>query len=258
MDKKLKFQRCTKSAMRKRSVNVRVLPRTPRRRSTWRNASKLMFPIASNSEALILWQIQIKHILQIQLQKSHFLWPLRLIAVRAFQAGHEMRSVRFELVGKIYIILPNNLIIFSHIRCEKHMPNLCGVNQKQLSDALLEIKRNASSASSPGATKDQQMVNGVGHKFKVEFVKLDIKMHLKNIFPEFVPSPSRGQCWSWRQGGERRCCCWWRLGFATPIQIAAFPNPQSAWQRQLWKGEFIVRINGFVLHGFLSFFLWNI
>jgi hypothetical protein len=51
------------------------------------------------------------------------------------------------------------------------MPNLCGVNQKQLSDALLEIKRNAaiSSGASPTAmaAKEQQMVNGVGHKFKV-------------------------------------------------------------------------------------------
>ncbi|KAF7640424.1 Protein kinase C [Meloidogyne graminicola] len=58
-----------------------------------------------------------------------------------------------------------------HFRCEKHMPNLCGVNQKQLSDALIEIKRsatinNTNSSSSSSFVKEQQMVNGVGNKFK--------------------------------------------------------------------------------------------
>lgn len=28
-----------------------------------------------------------------------------------------------------------------HHKCQKHMANLCGVNQKQLSEALFEIKR---------------------------------------------------------------------------------------------------------------------
>ncbi|CAK5084326.1 unnamed protein product [Meloidogyne enterolobii] len=55
-----------------------------------------------------------------------------------------------------------------HFRCEKHMPNLCGVNQKQLSDALIEIKRSATTNTAPPsfANKDQQLVNGVGNKFK--------------------------------------------------------------------------------------------
>lgn len=49
------------------------------------------------------------------------------------------------------------------------MPNLCGVNQKQLSDALIEIKRSATTNTAPPsfANKDQQLVNGVGNKFKV-------------------------------------------------------------------------------------------
>ncbi|CAK5071679.1 unnamed protein product [Meloidogyne enterolobii] len=48
------------------------------------------------------------------------------------------------------------------------MPNLCGVNQKQLSDALIEIKRSATTNTAPPsfANKDQQLVNGVGNKFK--------------------------------------------------------------------------------------------
>uniref|UniRef100_A0A183BM98 Protein kinase C n=1 Tax=Globodera pallida TaxID=36090 RepID=A0A183BM98_GLOPA len=51
-----------------------------------------------------------------------------------------------------------------------HMPNLCGVNQKQLSDALLEIKR--STPPSSIGSKDgqqQQAVNGMGNKFKALF-----------------------------------------------------------------------------------------
>jgi hypothetical protein len=36
------------------------------------------------------------------------------------------------------------------------MPNLCGVNQKQLSDALLEIKRNAFTGSSPNSAGGSQ------------------------------------------------------------------------------------------------------
>lgn len=110
--------------------------------------------------------------LKVQFQKPHILWPLWLPFIWAFQTGHEMRSLRRQLVHsipfKFAYFIPT---YFSHFRCEKHMPNLCGVNQKQLSDALLEIKRNAaiSSGASPTAmaAKEQQMVNGVGHKFKV-------------------------------------------------------------------------------------------
>ncbi|KAI6220825.1 hypothetical protein M3Y99_01592000 [Aphelenchoides fujianensis] len=73
-----------------------------------------------------------------------------------------------------------------HYKCQKHMPNLCGVNQKQLSDALFEIKRGAHSASTPpnlgamhmggangaaGGTNslDRNGVNGMGNKFKALF-----------------------------------------------------------------------------------------
>uniref|UniRef100_A0A914W9D0 protein kinase C n=1 Tax=Plectus sambesii TaxID=2011161 RepID=A0A914W9D0_9BILA len=38
-----------------------------------------------------------------------------------------------------------------HHRCQKHMPNLCGVNQKQLSDALLDIKGGKSQSSTTSA-----------------------------------------------------------------------------------------------------------
>ncbi|KAL3102080.1 hypothetical protein niasHS_003489 [Heterodera schachtii] len=57
-----------------------------------------------------------------------------------------------------------------HNRCERHMPNLCGVNQKQLSDALLEIKRSTPPGSVGGGTaQQQQMFNGMGNKFKALF-----------------------------------------------------------------------------------------
>uniref|UniRef100_A0AC35FPL7 Protein kinase C n=1 Tax=Panagrolaimus sp. PS1159 TaxID=55785 RepID=A0AC35FPL7_9BILA len=73
-----------------------------------------------------------------------------------------------------------------HHKCQKHMPNLCGVNQKQLSDALFEIKRGTHSAStasappnlgnlsvsgSPMASEKQSnsVTNGVGQKFKALF-----------------------------------------------------------------------------------------
>ena len=36
-----------------------------------------------------------------------------------------------------------------HHKCEKLMSNLCGVNQKQLSEALWEIKRGSHNASCP-------------------------------------------------------------------------------------------------------------
>ncbi|KAI6180936.1 hypothetical protein M3Y98_00775100 [Aphelenchoides besseyi] len=69
-----------------------------------------------------------------------------------------------------------------HHKCQKHMANLCGVNQKQLSDALFEIKRGgAHSASTPpnvgngpmgsnGTNSlDRNGVNGMGNKFKALF-----------------------------------------------------------------------------------------
>lgn len=42
-----------------------------------------------------------------------------------------------------------------HHRCQRHMPNLCGVNQKQLSDALFDIKggkmgQSSTSSAPPG------------------------------------------------------------------------------------------------------------
>jgi novel protein kinase C delta type len=63
------------------------------------------------------------------------------------------------------------------------MANLCGVNQKQLSDALFEIKRGAHSASTPpnvgnlhlgGGTNSldrngPSTANGMGNKFKAFF-----------------------------------------------------------------------------------------
>ncbi|CAD5226032.1 unnamed protein product [Bursaphelenchus xylophilus] len=71
-----------------------------------------------------------------------------------------------------------------HHKCERHMPNLCGVNQKQLSEALFEIKRGAHSSvnSTPpslgslsisGSPVDKNAqngaTNGVGNKFKALF-----------------------------------------------------------------------------------------
>lgn len=66
------------------------------------------------------------------------------------------------------------------------MPNLCGVNQKQLSDALFEIKRGTHSASTASAPpnlgslsvsgspissekQSNSVTNGVGQKFKALF-----------------------------------------------------------------------------------------
>ncbi|KAE9555012.1 hypothetical protein FO519_001758 [Halicephalobus sp. NKZ332] len=75
-----------------------------------------------------------------------------------------------------------------HHKCQKHMPNLCGVNQKQLSDALFEIKRGntqnhsnssgtpnlgnlsiSSSNTSGEKTPSTPAPNGVGQKFKAIF-----------------------------------------------------------------------------------------
>jgi novel protein kinase C delta type len=73
-----------------------------------------------------------------------------------------------------------------HHKCQKHMPNLCGVNQKQLSDALFEIKRGTHSASTASAPpnlgslsvsgspissekQSNSVTNGVGQKFKALF-----------------------------------------------------------------------------------------
>jgi hypothetical protein len=58
------------------------------------------------------------------------------------------------------------------------MANLCGVNQKQLSEALFEIKRGAHAASTPpnvGALslssleKNGAAANGMGNKFRAFF-----------------------------------------------------------------------------------------
>lgn len=74
-----------------------------------------------------------------------------------------------------------------HHKCQKHMPNLCGVNQKQLSEALFEIKRGSTSTHSTSSTNtalaglslsgstssDKTPLtpssNGVGQKFKAIF-----------------------------------------------------------------------------------------
>ncbi|KAI1732974.1 protein kinase domain-containing protein [Ditylenchus destructor] len=75
-----------------------------------------------------------------------------------------------------------------HHKCKAHMPNLCGVNQKQLSDALFEIKRGSHSISSAppnlnalnlsGGSLDSRASSqpnfvanggGVGNKFKAFF-----------------------------------------------------------------------------------------
>jgi novel protein kinase C delta type len=78
-----------------------------------------------------------------------------------------------------------------HHKCQRHMPNLCGVNQKQLSEALFDIKRNTHTTSStppnlnslslgPAAPLDGRTgsqpncatnapANGVGNKFKALF-----------------------------------------------------------------------------------------
>uniref|UniRef100_A0A0K0ESN5 protein kinase C n=1 Tax=Strongyloides stercoralis TaxID=6248 RepID=A0A0K0ESN5_STRER len=72
-----------------------------------------------------------------------------------------------------------------HHKCQKHMPNLCGVNQKQLSEALVEIKKTPHSSISsssggfnignlsisdkiPGTSGDKHTVgsNGMGVKIK--------------------------------------------------------------------------------------------
>jgi len=73
------------------------------------------------------------------------------------------------------------------------MPNLCGVNQKQLSDALLEIKRSASGGKESQQTQQQQQqqINGVGHKFKVDWADAskDNYVLLQNLFrPQTVGS----------------------------------------------------------------------
>uniref|UniRef100_A0A914BX64 protein kinase C n=1 Tax=Acrobeloides nanus TaxID=290746 RepID=A0A914BX64_9BILA len=77
-----------------------------------------------------------------------------------------------------------------HHKCQKHMPNLCGVNQKQLSEALYEIKRGGHSTTSAPpniggleiskngsndanrSASTPTTMNGVGKKFK-EFFKTD-------------------------------------------------------------------------------------
>lgn len=74
-----------------------------------------------------------------------------------------------------------------HHKCQRYMPNLCGVNQKQLSEALFEIKRgNTQSHSTSSATSNLGNLsisssastekspttpssNGVGQKFKAMF-----------------------------------------------------------------------------------------
>lgn len=73
-----------------------------------------------------------------------------------------------------------------HHKCQKNMPNLCGVNQKQLSDALYEIKRGSHAASTASAPPNlgslnisgspvtvektsNSVTNGVGQKFKALF-----------------------------------------------------------------------------------------
>jgi hypothetical protein len=61
-----------------------------------------------------------------------------------------------------------------HHKCQKHTPNLCGVNQKQLSEALFEIKRGAHAASTPpnvGALSlnNGASANGMGNKFRALF-----------------------------------------------------------------------------------------
>ncbi|KAK0399845.1 hypothetical protein QR680_003244 [Steinernema hermaphroditum] len=77
--------------------------------------------------------------------------------------------------------------ISCHHKCQKYMPNLCGVNQKQLYEALTEIKRGNHSVVSappnldalsigPNVPVDQRSAstpasssNGVGSKFKALF-----------------------------------------------------------------------------------------
>ncbi|KAH7725463.1 calcium-independent protein kinase C-like isoform 2 [Aphelenchoides avenae] len=74
-----------------------------------------------------------------------------------------------------------------HHKCERFLPHLCGVNQKQLSEALFEIKRGHSASSAPpnlgslslgpaapldGSRTSSQpnfATNGVGNRFKKLF-----------------------------------------------------------------------------------------
>ncbi|KAF4519345.1 hypothetical protein B566_EDAN008267 [Ephemera danica] len=44
-----------------------------------------------------------------------------------------------------------------HRKCEKHMPNLCGVNQKLLAEALCSVKKGR---TNPGSTKKSAVAEG--------------------------------------------------------------------------------------------------
>ena len=42
-----------------------------------------------------------------------------------------------------------------HKKCEKHMPNLCGVNQRLLAEALHQVKKYPSNMKRPSKMQDQ-------------------------------------------------------------------------------------------------------
>lgn len=52
-----------------------------------------------------------------------------------------------------------------HHKCQRHMPNLCGVNQKQLSDALYEIKRGSLHNGAPNLSALNLGSSASGHSF---------------------------------------------------------------------------------------------
>jgi len=74
-----------------------------------------------------------------------------------------------------------------HKKCERHMPNLCGVNQKLLAEALSSVKRGSGKAPSPSSSKTE----------------LSSSSSTKSKPPKISPSASRGSDTS---GGDTSEC----------------------------------------------------
>lgn len=105
-----------------------------------------------------------------QLHVSNVLRSLRFHALRSLQAGHAMsRSVEWYCslhltpvkLQLISLLPPGRLCTECHVNCHKKcqalVPNLCGINQKILAEALETVNKTKAKSSSTSSAHTQQV-----------------------------------------------------------------------------------------------------
>jgi hypothetical protein len=152
---------CIENVTKRRWVNVRVLLRIQKTLSYVQSfPSKHLPPFQYLKER---FKLDIPH----RFRTYNFKSPTFCDHCGSLLYGLFKQGMKCEVCG-----------VNCHHKCQKHMANLCGVNQKQLSEALFEIKRGAHAASTPPNVGNMNLnsmdrnggaANGMGNKFKAFF-----------------------------------------------------------------------------------------